>query len=164
MTATPASPDAVRRFFAWSDSLDHLVLRPLSHIRSAWEITWDHQAGQYEPEPDSFAGDLNLLIEELATTRPPARYHDNEDRLAQYVVDRLHWPIFKQGNRWMGADYATILEQGGFDDIDQEELLLAAAGRVHAALKHKQTHLDEMEESHRDMLAAVLTIILYQRS
>jgi len=34
----------------------------------------------------------------------------------------------------MGADYASILEQGAFDDLDQKNLIAAAAGRVHTAL------------------------------
>jgi hypothetical protein len=158
------SPEAVRKFFAWSDTLDHRVLRPLSHIHANWEVTWDHGAERYEHEHDSFAEKLNLLIEELANTQPPLRYHDNEDRLAQYVVAKLNWNIQKQGNRWVGADYDFILEQGGHNDIDQQDLILAAAGRIHAALARGQMHIDQMEESHARMLCAVLSIILYHRT
>lgn len=49
-------------FFDDSDSLDYLVLRPLAHIRPAWELTWDPEAGPYEEEPHSFAKLLNALI------------------------------------------------------------------------------------------------------
>ena len=157
-------PNAVRSFFAWSDLLDHGVLRPLSHIHGNWELTWDHESRRYEHEHDSFAEKLNLLIKTLADTQPPSRYYDSEDRLAQYVVEKLKWKIRKQGNRWIGADYESILEQGGFDDIDQAELTLAAAGRIHAALARGQMRFDQMEESHARMLGAVLTIILYHRA
>jgi hypothetical protein len=37
--------DDGRFFFDDSDLLDHCVLRPLAHIRSAWELTWDPEAG-----------------------------------------------------------------------------------------------------------------------
>jgi hypothetical protein len=157
-------PEVVRAFFAWSDTLDHRVLRPISHIHAIWEVRWDDLAEQYQHEHDSFAEKLNLLIEALAHTRPPPRYHDNEDSLAQYVVSHLNWGIRKEGNRWVGADYAAILEQGGYSDIDQKELILAAAGRIHAALARNQMHIDQMEETHAEMLGAVLTLILYHRA
>jgi len=143
--------------------VDHEVLRPLSHIRANWEITWDVVAGSYQPEEESYARTLNDLVDELARTKPPARYHDSEDRLAEFVRERLRWPIRKVGNRWIGADYESILEQGGFDDVNQAELVLAAAGRIRAALERGQSHFDEMEQSHRRMLAAVLSVILYHR-
>ncbi|MDR3529030.1 MAG: hypothetical protein P4L90_00535 [Rhodopila sp.] len=157
-------PDAVRAFFARSDLLDHYVLRPLSHIHANWELSWDLEAERYEHEHDSFAQKLNLLIESLALTRPPSQYHDGEDSLAQYVVARLNWNIRKNGHRWVGADYDAILEQGGHGDIDQKELTLAAAGRIHAALARGQMHFDDMEKSHAGMLGAVLAIILYHRA
>jgi hypothetical protein len=158
------SPDDVRAFFAWSDGvLDRAVLRPLSHITLNWELTWNHTTKCYEPEDDSFASLLNKTIDELAETEPPARYHDNEDRLAHYLIETLGWPIRKERGRWIGADYDSILEQGGFEDIDQSELLQAAAGRIHAALDRAQRHFDDMEESHQRMLATVLTVILYHR-
>lgn len=63
----------------------------------------------------------------------------------------------------MGHDYASILEQGAFDDVDERNLLLAVSGRVKAALDRGQMHFDDMEESHRKMLADVLAIILFHR-
>lgn len=164
MSKPPLDPDAIRDFFAWSDRLDYDVLRPLSHIRANWELWWDAASQRYDTEDDSYAADLNSLIDELARTPPPARYHDNEDGLAEYVTAKLKWPISKVKGRWVGADYASILEQGGFGDIDQQGLLAAAAGRIHAAIRYGQRHFDEMERSHRHMLAAVLTIIFYHRT
>lgn len=154
----------MKAFFANSDGiLDHQVLRPLSHIAANWEISWDDNAQSYESEDDSYASALNQMIEDIADTAPPAKYHDSEDRLAEYVVARLRWSIRKVGGGWVGADYDAILEQGGFQDIDQADLTLAATGRIHAALTRGQKHFDDMEESHRRMLGAVLTIILYHR-
>jgi hypothetical protein len=75
----------VKDFFAWSAWVDYYVLRPLSHIRSAWDISWDHEAGRYDPEDDSFGGLLNDLINELDVCDPPSRYHDYEDVLGEYV-------------------------------------------------------------------------------
>jgi hypothetical protein len=164
MAKSSFSPAAVRDFFAWSDTLDKLVLRPLDHIRSNWEIIWDHSSAKYLFEEDSFVTELNDLIKDLTKIQPPTRYHDNEDRLAQYAIERLKWPISKKGGWWIGEDYDAILEQGGYDDIDQEELLLAAAGRIQAALVRGQTHIDQMEQSHRRMLGAVLSILIYHRA
>lgn len=161
-----ATPEAIcrrRAFFAWSDRLDYLVLRPLSHISMSWELTWDHAAQQYVPEKGSFAKLMNGLIDDLAAAEPPGRYHDNEDRLAEYVVEHLKWPIRKQGGRWVGADYVSILEQGAYRDLDHLNLILAAAGRMQAALDRGQDHFDQMEEGHQRMLAGVLTVILYHR-
>ncbi|MCY7398765.1 MAG: hypothetical protein LH466_08025 [Sphingomonas bacterium] len=159
------SPAEVREFFAWSNGiLDTVVLRPLSHITQNWELTWDHDAREYEPEENSFASALNRLIGHISTTLPPKRYHDNEDRLAEFVIASLGWKIRKENGRWVGEDYDFILEQGGSTDWDQIELLNAAAGRVHAAMDRGQMHFDDMEESHRRMLAAIMTIILYHRS
>jgi hypothetical protein len=154
----------VKAFFGNSNAtLDHIVLRPLSHIMTNWELRWDAEAEQYVHEDDSFVLLLNQMISDLANANPPARYHDNEDALAQYVIQDLNWKISKQGGRWIGADYEFILEQGGFRDVDQAELLTAAAGRIHAALNRGQLHFDDMEESHQRMLGAVLSVILYHR-
>lgn len=154
----------VRAFFASSDGvLDRLVLRPLSHITLNWELTWDDTAQAYAPEEDSFAAILNQVISDLADSQPPKRYHDNEDRLAHYLGEHLGWNIRKEKGRWVGEDYEVILEQGGWHDLDQADLVQAAAGRIHAAMDRQQIHFDAMERSHQRMLAAVLTIILYHR-
>lgn len=155
--------DQVRDFFAQSEGLDYWVLRPLSHITLNWETCWDPVARRYEPEPESFAEDLNVVVDLIARCPPPRRYHDHEDVLAERVIRELHWPIQKKGSRWIGADYAAILENGAFRDFDQQDLISAASGRVHAAFKHGQGHVDDMEDGHRVMLAALMTIILYQR-
>jgi hypothetical protein len=154
----------MRSFFAYSDLIDHGVLRPLSHISGNWELTWNAGTQKYEEEDDSYTKLLNLLIEEIENTIPPAKYHDNEDRLAEYTQKHLNWNIRKEGGRWVGAEYGAILEQGGFHDFNQSELILAAAGRVRAARNRGQNHFDEIEESHRRILADVLTIILYHRT
>jgi hypothetical protein len=78
------------------------------------------------------------------------------------VRDRLKWPIYKEGNRWVG-DYRSIIEQGGFDDLDEKDLVEAAAGRIRAAIDRGQGHFEQMEESHRTILARVLSAILYHR-
>lgn len=133
-------------------------------IRSNWEIIWCHNNQQDKHEEESFAEELNTLIYEISTTPRPIRYHDQEDILASYVIEKLKWPIYKQNGRWVGADYRSILEQGGFDDLNQAELLLAVTGRVHTAIKYGQHHYDDMEQGHREMVAAILAIILYNRS
>lgn len=153
----------VKDFFANSNSLDYLVLRQLSHISLSWELQWDHNKNEYIRDDDSFAGLLNDLILELANTASPPKYHDNEDTLAEYVKERLNWRIEKVGNRWIGNDYESILEQGGFNDLDEKNLIQAAAGRVKASIEHGQPHFDDMEEGHQKILAGVLVIILYHR-
>ncbi len=69
------SPDTIRAFFARSNYLDRMVLRPLSHIASNWELTWDGDS--YKCEPSSFAEDLNILIEAIAKAPRPPNYHDS---------------------------------------------------------------------------------------
>jgi hypothetical protein len=152
-----------KKFFWQSESLDYLALRPLSHIKGNWELTWDSEEGKYEPEKDSYAEMLNQLIEELGQVNPPKKYHDNEDCLAEYVITNLHWKIKKLDSRWVGEDYTNILTQGGFDDIDEKNLVLAAAGIIKAAMDRKQYHFNDMEESHQKMLAAVIAVIIYHR-
>jgi hypothetical protein len=140
-----------------------MVLRPLSHIAPNWEIRWAHGEGRYRPEPGSFAEDLNQVIELVALCPRPLKYHDSEDSIAERVVTELKWPIQKRNGRWIGADYATILEQGAFSDVNQQQLVTAACGRVHAALDYGQSHFDEMEDAHVHMLSALLSIIIYHR-
>lgn len=154
---------AVKAFFAWSDHLDYDVLRPLSHITSNWEASWNFEDERYEPEHNSFAADLNAVIDQIADTPRPDRYHDHEDTLAEAVIRSLNWPIQKKGNRWIGADYESILEQGAFDDLNQRDLAASAAGRVHAALDRDQVHYDAMDQAHAHMLSAVLTVMIYHR-
>jgi hypothetical protein len=159
----PHSPDDIRGFFAWSEWLDYMVLRPLSHIASNWETRWDHDEKRYRPEAFSFANNLNVVIELVAACPRPLKYHEHEDLLAEQVVIQLKWPIQKKGGRWIGADYPSILEQGAFNDLDQQSLITAAAGRVHTALDHGQKHFDDMEDGHLHILAALISIIIYHR-
>ena len=154
----------MKSFFANCGNLDIEVLRPLSHILPNWETTWDSAKQKYSEEEGSYAAQLNALIDELGAATPPAKYHDNEDRLAEYVIKHLKWPIRKEGGRWVGESYDVILQQGGFNDLDERDLVLAAAGRIRAAIDRGQKHYDYMEDSHRRMLAAVLMTILYHRT
>lgn len=153
-----------KEFFGQSDLLDRLALRQLSHIKGNWELIWDGEDGKYESEEDSYAEKVNQLIQELGRVDPPKKYHENEDCLAEYVIDNLNWKIEKVNGRWVGEDYAAILEQGGFNDIDEKNLILAAAGRIKAAMDRNQHHFDDMEQSHQKMLADVIAVILYHRT
>ena len=153
-----------KKFFRNCDLLARLVLRQLSHIKENWELTWDDTKQKYIPEENSYSESLNKLIEEMEHIDPPAKYHDNEDCLAEYVKINLNWDIKKVNGRWIGADYPSVLEQGAFNDIDQENLILAAVGRIKAAIMKKQYHFDDMEQSHQKMLADVLAVILYHRT
>ena len=100
---------------------------------------------------------------ELSKLNPPKKYHNNEDRIVEYCKENLNWNIKKVGSRWVGEEYAAILEQGSFDDLDERDLCFAACGRVKAALERGPMHFDQMEDFHRKMLADVFAIILYQR-
>ncbi|MFO1865890.1 hypothetical protein QOT58_04315 [Pseudomonas aeruginosa] len=150
----------IKEFFAQSDMLDYAVLRPLSHLNLCWELIWDGE--DYVDEEGTFSGLLIRLIDRLTTVTPPVRYHDNEDILAESVIATLGWKIEKVGNRWMGADYAAILEQGSIgNSVNQAELLLATAGRIVTAIKHGQHRFDDMEEGHQTILAAALSILIF---
>ncbi|MBN9299456.1 MAG: hypothetical protein J0I41_20820 [Filimonas sp.] len=155
---------AIVHFFANSSDLDVLSLRPLSHISMCWELIWDADRNEYEREEGTLAGLLNDLIIELAQCTVPTNYHENEDRLAKFVADNLNWRIKKEKGRWNGAAYESILEQGGFGDINQCDLVIAATGRVQAAIKHGQYRFDDMEFGHKKILAELIAIILYHRS
>lgn len=157
------SADTVRAFFARSDALDYLCLRPLDHIAPSWEVVWDLDGLRCVPEEDSFAADLNLAIDEIAGAVRPPRYHDDEDALIEAYLGASKWPQQKKGNRWIVADYASLLEQSASADLHEARLVSAATGRVHAALDLGQMHFDSMEEGHRRILAQVVTIILYKR-
>jgi len=161
----------IRRFFEASDFIEHEVLRPLSHIRGNWELIVDQETGRYLDEEDSFAWLFNHLIDEFEQAKPPARYHDSEDQLGEEVQRRLNWNISKgngvwvnkDGNRLHPSDYLAMLEQGAFKADGVGELVLAAAGRIHAAIARGQSHFDDMERSHQVILAGVLAAILYHR-
>lgn len=153
----------IEDFFYKSDFLDKFVLRPLSHIRSNWDLYWDEDIKRYKIEEDSFAKEFNDIITELETISPPENYHEYEDKLAEYVASRLNWGIEKVGNRWTKADYESILEQGGYGDINEQNLLKAASGRINKAIEYGQNSFGEMEKGHLKILSALLTIILYHR-
>lgn len=69
----------------------------------------------------------------------------------------------KAGKRWVGADYIIILQEGGFYDLNENNLLQAAAVRIVAAKSFDQEHYDDMEERQGKMLAVILSLILYHR-
>ena len=109
------------------------------------------------------AEEVNRLLDEISEVQPPKEYHANEDVLAEYVKSHLNWNIYKKGNRWESSDYEAIINQGSFGDEDQKNLILAAAGRIEAAIEHGQTNFDDMEYGHQKILAMVMASILYQR-
>ncbi|WP_418233620.1 hypothetical protein [Butyricimonas virosa] len=153
----------MKDFFYNSHDLDRMVLKPLEHINPNWELTWDEEKEEYKPEDGSFAEKLNKLIQDIEIADSPQQYHDNEDKLANNVLESLNWEIEKICKRWDGADYNAILEQGSFQDSDQKNLITSAKGRIQAAFEREQFHFDDMEEGHKKMLAFILTTILYHR-
>lgn len=149
----------VKVFFDRSDYLDQMVLRPLSHLDMEWELM--HGPDGYVVEEGNLSAHLIDLIYVLANTEPPKKYHDNEDRLAEYLVSKGS-KIQKVRGRWIGDDYVFVLQQASLaHQLNHEELIFAAAGRVMAAIKHEQTGFDEMEEGHQKMLSAILTILVF---
>lgn len=78
----------------------------------------------------------------LSEVDPPHKYHDNEDRLAEHVRDNSGWKIRKVKRRWIGVPCESVLEQGEVQDIDQKNLVLAAAGKIKAAVDRGQLHVD----------------------
>lgn len=149
----------VKKFFAQSEYLDQMVLRPLSHIDQDWELIRGNDG--YLAEEGNLSAHLINLIDVLASTEPPKKYHDNEDRLAEYLVS-MGSKIQKKGRYWIGDDYGFVLQQASLaHQLNHEELIFSAAGRVMAAIKHKQRMFDEMEEGHQAMLAAILTILVF---
>lgn len=154
----------IRDFFERTEWFDRYVLKQLSHIDSSWELSWDYDNDKYlEEEGEGFGKIVNQVITELSMVTPPAYYHDHEDRLAEYVQKHLKWRIRKIGKRWVGEDYEAILEQGGFHDLNEHNLILAVAGRVRTAIRHNQLHFDNMDEAHMKILAGVLAVIIYHR-
>jgi hypothetical protein len=83
-------------FFSCSDLVRHEILRPLSHILPNWELSWSCDDKRYESEDDSFASLLNDTIDELESCVPPAKYHDNENALAEHVQKHLNWGIHRK--------------------------------------------------------------------
>lgn len=164
MDALQVPSEDIVSFFHRCEYLGYLVTRPLSHIRPNWELIWDYEKKEYLVEEESCSNLLNVLIAELANVNPPSKYHDHEDRLAEHVISDLGWNVRKISGRWVGEDYEAILEQGSLSDIQQKNLVLAAAGRIRAAIVRGQLHFDDMEEGHRKILAGVLSCILYHRN
>ncbi|HAS6209289.1 TPA: hypothetical protein I7185_02925 [Vibrio vulnificus] len=153
----------IKSFFDDSEYIRELVLQPLEHIRSNWDLYWDDAELKYVEEENSFAKELNELILEISSVEPLINYHKHEDKVADNF-SQSSWAIIEKKERfWVGEEYRIILEQGGFEDFEQSELILASAGRVKAALGRSQYHIDVMEDSHRKMLCIILSIVLYHR-
>ncbi len=133
---------------------------PLSYIKSDYELEWID--GKLVESDTSFALYLNQLFDELENVVAPKNYHKYEDRIAKYCASEED-SIYKKGKFWVGDDYGWILESGSYHDINEENLILAIAGRVKAALNRKQKTFDEMEERHRLMLSELLRCFIYHR-
>ena len=82
---------------------------------------------------------------------------------ASQLPDLERWDSAHDGSVLCPDDYIALLEQGSFDDVEQKNLVLAAAGRIHAAMHLNQLHFDDLEQSHQYLLAGVLAAILYHR-
>jgi len=155
--------DTLKQFFARSELFDREATRPLSHIRGNWELTWDDNGDRFALEEDSFAKHLNVLLETISTTPIPLRYHDHEDIIATHQASKAGWRAEKRNGRWVCGDYASLLEQGAFNDLEQSDLIASMTGRIAAALDFGQSDYDSMERGHRVMLADLFAITLYHR-
>lgn len=153
----------IKEFLSNSEELDIYVTKQLSHIAPNWELTWNEEIDKYIEEEDSFAMLLNKLIGDLEQTEILEDYHEKEDIVARYVNTFLNWDIVKNGKRWEGAEYRTILNQGGFLDENQENLKFCAVGRIRVALQYGQFGFDDMESGHKKILGDILATILYHR-
>lgn len=151
-------------FFENSEGLDYMVLRPLSVYTMNWELLWTEDNNKYIEEPNSFAALLNQLLLEISNCPVPVDYHKYEDILAENVIKDLKWPLKKVGKKWVGADYQSIITQGGFGDYDQENLIKAVAGRVARAKSYGHVNFEDMDNAHARTLAFILTAILYHRT
>ena len=89
--------DLILDFIDCSDIFDHMVLRPLSHIRGNWELQWNYEKLEFLEEEDSFAKDLNQLLRDITDCELPCnyRYHASEDIIARLVKKHLHWNIYR---------------------------------------------------------------------
>ena len=87
--------DLILDFIDYSDIFDHMVLRPLSHIRGNWELQWNYEKLEFLEEEDSFAKDLNQLLRDIADCKLPCnyRYHASEDIIAR-LVKNIYTGIF----------------------------------------------------------------------
>jgi len=153
-----------KKFFSGSCDIQSLVLQPLSHIYTCWDISWDINEGKFEEKTRSLGSYLNNLIEHIDSIQAPENYHEYEDQVAEFLTAKDNgWGIKKVGRLWVGAHYHSILEQGGFGDFNQEKLIMSVAGRIKAARSFGQVTFDEMEEGHKNILAFLLANILYHR-
>lgn len=167
------SSEAVMSFFGESGWLDRSVLRPLSHLALSWELRRTETVGVFMEEEDSLAGLMNQLIREISLATPPESYHAHEDAVIRLREGAASGLIYLQGKRWRDratgepmakSSIGSLLEQAsiGYDDVP--DLVLAAAGRVATALKFGDANFDDLDEGHADMLAEVLTVILFIRA
>ncbi len=167
------SIEAARSFFAGSDYLDHAVLRPISHVAPNWELIRDPISDLYEEEDDSLAAHLNVLIEEVSLSSPPRDYHSYENRLAIHYEGVTTGRFYLHGKLWRDRQTGELvekdfvghmIEQATCGHYDVPDLVLAASGRVAAALYFGVEHFDKLDHGHMEMLSVIMTDILFRRS
>lgn len=166
------SQDTVMYFFGKSEWLDRAVLRPLSHIAPCWDLRRTDTVGVFMEEEYSLAVLMNELILDIARSIPPTDYHAHEDAVIRLreVNDEA---VYQEGKRWRArrtgkplskSSIGGLMEQAAIGYEDVPDLVLAAAGRVATAMKHGDATFDDLDDGHADMLAEVLTVILFIRA
>ncbi len=167
------SQDAVMYFFGESEWLDRAVLRPLSHIALSWELRRTDTVGVFMEEEDSLAALMNQLILDISRATPPADYHAHEDAVIRLrdgiengtiYLERKRWRDRQTGEPLDKSTLGSLMEQASIIYEDIPDLVLAAAGRVATAMKHGDATFDDLDDGHADMLAEILTIIIWVRA
>jgi hypothetical protein len=167
------SREAVMHFFGKSQWLDRSVLRPLSHIAMSWELRRTETVGVFMEEEDSLAVLMNQLILDISRATPPADYHAHEDAVIRLREGIDNGAIYQEGRRWRDrktgeplhkSSISSLMEQASIRYEDVPDLVLAAAGRVATALKFGDANFDDLDNGHADMLAEVLTVIIFIRA
>lgn len=166
--------ESILGFFYRSDRLDYTTLRPLSHVRSNWELVGSESGDPlFEEEEDSYAENLNVLIDEIAAASPSYDYHKLENQIAADYTDAINGRYFLKGTLWHDKqtgqpiqkdDVGHMMEQASSGSDDVPGLVLAAAGRIATAMSYSVGNFDDLDRGHMEMLAIDLMTILFRRS
>ncbi|MFN7310785.1 MAG: hypothetical protein ACK5T0_05370 [Vampirovibrionales bacterium] len=169
------SSQKVLNFFANSDFLDRVVLRPIDHLGYDWELTWDSDKQEYKPEQNSLAEHLNILIRDIASATPEKYYHTLENKWIELFSD-VKQGAYKLNSNRLWVDSLTdepvpkdmlghMLEQATCCYEDIPDLITAVAGRVQTSMgRGKKTHFDQLDNGHMQMIGIIMTVILFRRS
>ncbi|CAG9001425.1 MAG: hypothetical protein CENE_03445 [Candidatus Celerinatantimonas neptuna] len=144
-------------FFANSQQLDILVLKPLNKIQPNWLLNWDDENRIYVQTPDCFACKINYLIDCIQAAPYSINYTDQQQQLMSHLISLpLPKTVFE-----LNQCYILLLKNGFYIDKWGQDLISLLSTLVNRLQHIGFLHFDHLDDRMQKKTSLLMSLILF---